>query len=338
MNGHGYYNRHSILQAAAAELGIAALREAASVVPLPKPPNPLIVADYGCSQGQNSLRPMGEAVSTLRERTERAVTVVHTDLPSNDFSSVFEVVSTDPSSYLRTDANAYALAAGRSFYEEILPPGSVALGWSATTTHWLGDLPVAVPGHLAAMSSDDPAIQQRFAQQAAADWDGFLGARAAELQPGGRLVLVESCTHPDGHVGSEDLFALMDEVLAELVAEGEIAAEAAAQATLPLWMRTPEEYSEPIDSHPGLETVSARVVEDQRSPLWTRFEQDGDVDAYAAASIASMRAWSGAMLAAAITDPAILDEYYERCRDKGVADPDRLHLQVFHIVLDIARR
>jgi hypothetical protein len=44
------------------------------------------------------------------------------------------------------------------------------------------------------------------------------------------------------------------------------------------------------------------------------------------------------MLAEGITDPADLDAFYERCRALGAADPERLHIHVFHIVLDIARR
>lgn len=336
MSGHGYYNRHSVLQAAAAELGLAALRAAAAVVPVPAPPQPLIVADYGCSQGQNSLVPMGAAVAALRARTDLAVTVVHTDLPGNDFSAVFEVVARDPASYL-TDGNAYSLAAGRSFYDEVVPPGSVALGWSSITTHWLSAAPAPVPGHLTAQGSGDREVRHLFAQQAARDWDGFLAARAAELAVGGRVVMVEPCAHPDGTLGSEAVMALMDQVLGELVADGRVTPEAAAAATMPMWMRTPDEYGTPVDAHPDLELVGIQVAEGVRSPLQEVFDADGDAVAYADASVASMRAWSEAMIAEGIDDPATLDAFYDRCRVLGTEDPERLHLRTFHLVLDIAR-
>ena len=338
MSGHGFYNRHSVLQAAAAELGLARLRDAAADVPVRPAPQPLVVADYGCSQGQNSLRPMGEAIGALRARTDQPVTVVHTDLPGNDFSAVFEALAGDDASYLRTHGDTYALAAGRSFYDTVLPPASVALGWSSITTHWLSQVPGPVPGHLTAQGTADAAVRQRFADQAAADWRGFLAARADELAPGGRVVMVEPCAHPDGHLGSEPMMALMDEVVTELVDEGVITADEAARATLPMWMRTPDEYEAPVAEHPELDLVAAQVVEGLKSPLWAAFETHGDAGAYAEASVAALRAWSEAMLGAGITDPADLDELYRRCREKGAADPERLHLQVFHIVLDIARR
>jgi salicylate 1-O-methyltransferase len=280
---------------------------------------------------------MGAAVKALRARTDLPVMVVHTDLPGNDFSAMFEVLANDPSSYVVVDGNAYALAAGRSFYDEILSPGSVSLGWSSITTHWLSTKPLPVPGHFTAQAGGDETVRRAFAEQAARDWEGFVAARAAELAVGSRLVMVEPAAHPDGQLGSEPMMALMDQVLGELVAEGRVTAAAAAEATLPMWMRTPDEYRAAVDAHPDLDLVELELVTGQKSPLWAAFERDGDASAYADASVASMRAWSEAMLAEGIDDPATRDVFYERCRALGAEDPDRLHIQTFHVVLDIAR-
>jgi len=48
------------------------------------------------------MRPVGRAIDRLRARfgAERPVEVIHTDLPSNDFASLFGVLHGDPSSYL----------------------------------------------------------------------------------------------------------------------------------------------------------------------------------------------------------------------------------------------
>src|SRR3546814_6374884 len=63
---------------------------------------PLVIVDYGCSQGRNSMAPMRAAIEALRVRTGegRAVEVVHTDLPSNDFTYLFTTLDDDPGSYL----------------------------------------------------------------------------------------------------------------------------------------------------------------------------------------------------------------------------------------------
>ena len=63
------------------------LKQAAQSVLLDDSDLPIVIADYGSSQGKNSLRPMKAAISALRQRVplDRAISVVHTDLPGNDF-------------------------------------------------------------------------------------------------------------------------------------------------------------------------------------------------------------------------------------------------------------
>lgn len=68
MEGHGAYNRSSRVQAAGLAAAIPLLREAAEVVPLAPAPEPIVIADYGCSEGHNSLIPMREAIAALRQR------------------------------------------------------------------------------------------------------------------------------------------------------------------------------------------------------------------------------------------------------------------------------
>ena len=69
---------------------------------------------------------MRRAIGALRGRVgpERPISVVHTDLPTNDFAALFDVLATDPDSYQAGDASAFA-SVGRSFYEQLLPSSSV---------------------------------------------------------------------------------------------------------------------------------------------------------------------------------------------------------------------
>ena len=66
-------------------------------------PETIVVADYGASEGRNSLLPIASALRALRPRAGagRAINVVHTDLPDNDFSALFETLKKDPLSYLK---------------------------------------------------------------------------------------------------------------------------------------------------------------------------------------------------------------------------------------------
>src|SRR5437763_17147042 len=83
MEGGGAYNRSSRVQAAGLLPAVALFEQAAREVTLTSPPSSVVIADYGCSEGHNSLLPVGVALGALRKRVgpERAVCVVHTDLP-----------------------------------------------------------------------------------------------------------------------------------------------------------------------------------------------------------------------------------------------------------------
>src|SRR5262245_46648406 len=89
MEGSGWYNRHSSMQAAGNERAKAYWKDALEKIPVGG--ENIVIADYGCSQGRNSLMPINVAIDTLRRRAgaERPVEIYHNDLPANDFGSLF---------------------------------------------------------------------------------------------------------------------------------------------------------------------------------------------------------------------------------------------------------
>lgn len=336
MESHGFYNRHSTLQAAAADLGVQWLTEAATEAPLPDAPGvPLTIADYGAAQGHNSMGPLTKVVTALRARTDTPILVVHTDLPGNDFTAIFEAVARDEVSYLRGHEEVFPYCIGRSFYSRLFPRGSVQVGWSATTTHWLSKRPARLRGHLNAANAT-PAQRDPFARQAAEDWAEFVWNRAAELAPGGRMVMVEPCSSPDGSLSEVHTAGLIDEIVDELVAEGRLTDEQALDMTLPTYLRTPEEYLGPLESSGLVRLVRSRVVESPPNPILERFEATGDARTYAEEMTSSTRAWAGHMLFGALPPEQadVEDEFFARFQAKGEADPPRLFQQVHHLIMD----
>src|SRR6201984_1190212 len=192
MEGHGAYNRSSRVQAAGSSPALALLDKAARQVPLVTAPEPIVIVDYGSSEGHNSLAPVTVAIAILRERIgrERAISVVHTDLPGNDFGALFQTLVSDSESYLRDDPRVFASAVGRSFYEQILPDSTVTLGWSSWAVQWLSRVPALIPDQVQVAYSQDGGVRSVFYEQAADDWRCFVVHRAAELKPGGRPVIL----------------------------------------------------------------------------------------------------------------------------------------------------
>ena len=92
MAGEGFYSAHSQSQHVAAAVAFPYLAAAAESVPLPSAGAPVTIGDFGCAGGANEMAPMALAIDTLRKRTSAPVEIVHTDLPQNDFGSLFELL------------------------------------------------------------------------------------------------------------------------------------------------------------------------------------------------------------------------------------------------------
>ena len=198
MEAHGEYDRHSLAQHSAGSYGIPLLERALADVTLPEA-GAITVADLGAAGGTNELAPMSVAASGLRARAANPIAVVHTDIPTNDFTTLFENVEQRPDTYLAT-ADVFPFAAGRSFYRQIFPPGSVSLAWSAIAVHWLSRVPMPIPDHLYC-SFARGAARDAFRTQSAADWNDFVQARAVELHVEAQMVVVGGAATDDGSVG-----------------------------------------------------------------------------------------------------------------------------------------
>ena len=304
MEGGGAYNRSSAVQAAGLAPAVPWLTEAGKLVPLGPPDVPLIVADYGSSQGRNSLGPLGAAIGVLRERAgaDRPISVVHTDLPGNDFSALFQTVAADPDSYLRGDANVFPYAIGRSFYESLFSPGSVTLGWSSWAAHWLSRVPEDVSDHIHHSRSALASVRTAYARQGVEDWQTFLALRGRELRPGAQLVIVLLGLDEDGDAGFEPGFDHLQAALTEFVAEGFVTPAEHARMTIPTVGRSRTDLLAPFAADgrfAGLEMVQVDTFACP-DPIWEAFEASGDAKVLGLRWAAFTRAWASPTLAAAL--------------------------------------
>ena len=247
MLGGGFYSHHSRPQRAAASAADAHLAAAAAAVPLPGPPTPVLVGDFGCAGGANEMAPLAAAIDALRARDAAVpIEVAHTDLPQNDFGPLFELLNS-PASYLDGRSAIYPYVVGRTLYGPLFPDRRLHLGWSAITLHWLSAMPVTVPGRVYSNLLEDGPARQSVAGRAASDWRAFLRERARELVDHGELVLTGGASLPDGRSGAEGLFTMVEGVLAGMVDDGLLRAGESDRIYYPTWNRTPAEWAEPVE-------------------------------------------------------------------------------------------
>jgi hypothetical protein len=81
---------------------------------------------------------MSLAIAALRERlpVERPISIIHADLPENDFSSLFRVLENDPASCLRAQPQVFASAAGRSLPQIRHGQRRRGVGWPDLAEVW----------------------------------------------------------------------------------------------------------------------------------------------------------------------------------------------------------
>ena len=210
------------------------------------------------------MAPIRAAIDGLRERAgqERAISVVHTDLPDNDFAALFrELASGLP-------ANPSA--------------GLGDAGWSSWAVQWLSRAPGPIPDQLQVAFSHDPAARSTYAAQAVEDWRSLLAHRAAELMAGGRLVVLTMALDATGDFGYRPLLAAMYAALGDLVASGEVRGDEAATMAIPTVGRSRADLLAPFDSgrFRNLRIVVAEVFEGA-DRIWADFERDRDAHGYA---------------------------------------------------------
>ena len=323
MEGEGAYNRNSRVQQAGASPAIPLWEKTAAHVVLPPEPEAVVIADYGSSEGHSSFGPMRAAIGAIRERTgsQRPISIVHNDLPGSDFAALFEALAGDPDSYLRQDKAVFASAVGRSFYDQVLPPSSVTLGWSTWAVQWLSHAPAPIPDQVMIAFSEDRAVRALYHRQSAEDWRIFLTHRAKELRPGGRLVVLMPAVAPDGDNGYRPILVTMYSALQQLVREGFMSAAELYAMAIPIVGRSLAELEQPFGEgrFAGLSLDHVEVFSGP-DPIWEDFERDRDAKAYGARWAAFARASVLPTLAGALEGaPGRKTEFMTRVENDMVA-------------------
>lgn len=92
----------------------------------------------------------------LEREPQKWISVLHNDLPHNDFNTLFgNLYASEQASYLSkaderyTGSKVFAFVSGASFYGRVSPDESVDFAISSCATHWLSSLPdYAIPNHI----------------------------------------------------------------------------------------------------------------------------------------------------------------------------------------------
>lgn len=310
MKGDGFYDRNSQVQQQFILSSQDLLEAAVAAVPLPLSGS-IGLADLGCSEGKNSLMLMRRLIELVRQRSSQPVMVTHNDLPANNWNGFFH-------SLTGYGSDTWAQANATSFFQPIVPPGSLHIACCYSAVHWLSQVPpVPNPSGVLFALMEEPS-RQVLAEQAARDWEAFLLARAQELVSGGRLVLV-SGGNKDGDVAGLKMYRLLSQILQEL---------GHPPFVMPIYYRTEREIREPLERC-GFQLEHFRI-QHLSTPFADQLKLDGDKRKYAGATTGFVRAWM---------EPLLPDgRIYEIMEERMAADPEGTEVANVQIVAAFSKK
>ncbi|UFP94716.1 class I SAM-dependent methyltransferase [Gloeobacter morelensis] len=354
MRGEGYYDAHSDSQKLALVSAQTLIAGAVRRIPLPTDSRPFTVVDYGCSEGRNSGMAARWVIDALvdREAPVPSICVIFNDLPTNHFNGLFRNLASTGSGLETTDGcPIFVFASGRSFYSQILPSGTASFGLSSTALHWLSRPPVV---HFAEHTYSGWArgpVREAFAAQSREDLTAFLFYRAREIRPGGRLVLLMLGRADAGELVGIDgekisglmTTELMNQVLIEMVEDGTLDRQEYHNFFYPTYCPSLAEVLAPLQE-PGSPLVEQFTVEHAEvqalpCPLYTRYRQSGNLQEYAQAYTAFIRAFSEPLFAQTLfrDREGSLEDYYARIHSRIARSPQAFVYEQVQLQLVLAR-
>jgi cyclopropane-fatty-acyl-phospholipid synthase len=334
MKSGGFFDAHSVLQSEAIRAARPLIQRSAETLPMMPGHGSLGIADYGCSQGKNSILASDYIAAALLNRMPaRTINVYRNDLPANDFNRLFlNLASMDRTrSALSTTDHArpqiFDFAVAGSFYQRVLPSHAAHVGFSSSALHWLSRCPdVAIDNHIVPDDAKSPA-HQAYANQAKADWEAFLGHRAEELVPGGKLLVTFVGRREGAALSAHGPFRLINHVARRFVDLGCIDRQTYQRFLLPVHLRTLSETIAPLKDRynalSGQYKIEFAGVRRFVCPFYVRYQETGAIDEYAAAYASFVRALSEPVVLKGLlgNDASAAEQFYDRVRDEIAGDP-----------------
>jgi len=355
MSGGGVYSLATIGAKHVIDAATPMVLEAIESLPLELFVDGFTLSDMGPADAGTSMAMISRAIDCVSARAPQApISVVYADQPRNDFNALIGNVYGLGAfeSYLERRADIFPLVSGTTFYRQILPAGTLDIGFSATAMHWLSNKVCNLTNHVQAVGAEGAELEA-FRRQAHGDWRQILLHRARELKPGGKLVLINFAQDEQGrylgNTGGVNMFDNFNRIWLDFLAAGRIKRAEYDNMTLPQYYNTVEEFSAPlVDAgdpvHRAglrLEHIETRIV---KCPYAESFKEHGDAARFAEEYIPTIRSWNESIFFNALSGERsveerrqIIEDYYGSYRDQVADDPVGHAMDYVHAYMVIAK-
>ena len=301
------YNENSRPQLEAVDSTLQYVREAINALKTQRSSSPLFIADFGSAQGGNSMHVMKFIIQYLKEtnriESEQQILVVHNDLPTNGWTTLFDL--------LNNDNSYYGMGNGRSFYDPCLPNNSLTVGYSSTSLHWLSRKPCNISNHCSSLFAQGDELKA-FQEQARLDWTYFLQYRSRELVAGGVLILLIPCVDNRGSNGFDIVRELLYKCAQSILTPQEL-----LDYTLPIYARS---YAECVDNalfdRFSFQLIKANFDSVKMPFIEQWLNKQMTADQFIQSMTAYVRSWSESILRQVLLTNNRTNEDIERIQDQ----------------------
>ena len=352
MKGAGYYSRATIGAKHVMDNAASLVVDAIARMTPADDGTVFRATDMGAADGGTSLDFWRTVLAKVRAAVpSRPIEIIYTDLPKNDFSQTFQMAHglTGSATYMGEVDNTFVLASGTSFHQQILPAGTLDLGFSSTASHYVTAAPRIIENHVH-MVGAAPSERAAFTAKGAQDWEAMLLHRAREMKPGARLCLfnfgIDDQGRYLGNTGGVNMFDTFARLWGRLRDTGTITDDEFRNTNFPQHYRTEAEFTAPLTDPENpvhksglrVEHVESRVV---RCPFEQNFTENGQsAQDFAHDYIPTLRSWSEPTFAAGLNPDrpadertAIIDAFYQSYQDMVAADPTGHAMDYVHVYL-----
>lgn len=352
MKSAGYYSKATVGAKHVMDNATQMVLDAVQAMGLEDDTTSFRATDMGAADGGTSIDLWRQVLGKVSKTApSKPIEMIYTDLPRNDFSQLFQIVHglTDIPSYLPEIPNLFVSASATGFHHQIVPTGTLDLGFSATASHYIEAVPQNIESHVHMVGANLDE-QRAYQSKGAKDWERMLLHRSRELKAGGRLCLfnfgIDSEGRYLGNTGGQNMFDTFALLWQKLADEGVITHEEFAGTNFPQVYRTQEEFvapfsgsSEPVfSSGLRLERVESRVV---RCPFERDYtENHKDSERFSREYIPTLRSWSEPTFTSGLSNTRsvaerteIIDEFYRRYQKRVANNPEGHAMDYVHIYL-----
>ena len=355
MSGGGLYSLATIGAKDVIDAATPLVIDAINDLPLVSIENGFTLSDMGTADAGTSLSMVANAIDAVNARVPGTpISIVYSDQPRNDFNALItNVHGLGPfETYLDTHDNVFPMVSGTTFYKQILPPNSLNIGFSATAMHWMSSKVCNISNHVQAVGAEGEELEA-FRAQAGRDWRQILLHRAAELKPGGKLVLINFARDEQGrylgNTGGINMFDTFNQIWVSFLEQGRISREEYEGMTLPQYYNSVEEFSAPLQDENDpvyqaglrLEHIDTRLVV---CPFAKSFEEHGDAARFAEEYIPTIRTWNESIYFNGLSADRpleerheIIEDYYRTYHDMVREEPTGHGMDYIHAYMVISK-